>query len=218
VITNGALGVVTNPQLMQQIDVLNTAYAPTGWQFTIASTSLTDNASWYAASPGSAAEAQATGALRVGGVRDLNIYIAQLSGGLLGSSTFPWNYFDDPVLDGVWLGNGTLPGGAWAPWNLGKTAVKEVGHWMGLHGVWYHPPDPSQSDCTGFGDYVLDTPSQAQPNFECVPANSCTAEPGYTDLPDSIHNYMNYTDDACRTEFTPGQSTRMLEMMDLRPG
>lgn len=56
-----------------------------------------------------------------------------------------------------------------------------------------------------------DTPMQSRPNWGC-PAlgerDSCLDVQGY----DSVKNYMDYVDDECMTEFTPGQGRRMKEM------
>lgn len=56
------------------------------------------------------------------------------------------------------------------------------------------------------GDGVDDTPPQQKPSEGC-PAfqDSC---PGGG--PDSVHNYMDYSNPECRTEFTKGQMDRMI--------
>src|SRR5262249_16322501 len=56
--------------------------------------------------------------------------------------------------------------------------------------------------CEEPGDYVDDTPFEAIPAFGCPIGRNTCPQPG----DDPIHNYMDYGDDPCMTEFTPGQA------------
>jgi hypothetical protein len=190
-------------QITNQISVLNAAYALSGWSFNLASVDVTANSSWYTMAPGTTAESQAKAALHKGTAANLNIYMANIGGGLLGWATFPSDYTKKPLMDGVVILTASLPGGSATPYNLGDTATHEVGHWMGL----YHTFQGgcARSDTKG-GDLVVDTAAEKSAAFGCpVGRDSCT---GLTGL-DPITNFMDYTDDACMNAFSPGQSTRM---------
>jgi hypothetical protein len=193
VINNGpgiANGDIPNSQIAGQMAVLNAAYAGTGFSFRLAGTSRTTNADWYTMSPGSAEERQAKSALHQGTADDLNIYTANPGGGLLGWATFPSDYDRNPLMDGIVILAASLPGGSADPYNLGDTATHEVGHWLGLFHTF-------QGGC-----------NERRGDFGCPAGrDSCTGKK-FAGL-DPIHNFMDYTDDACMYEFSNGQEDRM---------
>jgi hypothetical protein len=62
----------------------------------------------------------------------LNFYTNEPGAGVIGFSSYPWDYANDPVRDGVVCDYRTLPGGSLALTNEGDTGAHEVGHWLGL--------------------------------------------------------------------------------------
>ena len=206
VINNGtgiANGDVPQSMIDSQMQVLNAAYASTGWQFTLASVDRTTNSSWYTAQPNTTAETQMKNALRQGTADDLNLYSNNMGGGLLGWATFPSSYNSNPKMDGVVLLFSSMPGGTAAPYNLGDTATHEVGHWMGLYHTFQN--GCAKNGSTG-GDQVSDTPAEKSAAFGCPTGrDTCTTISGK----DPITNFMDYTDDSCMNTFSAGQDARM---------
>ncbi|KAA9332798.1 M43 family zinc metalloprotease [Adhaeribacter soli] len=136
----------------------------------------------------------------------LNLWVGNLSGGLLGYAQFPGG---PAATDGVvctYSGFGNT-GTAAAPFNLGRTATHEVGHWLNLYHIW----GDDNGACTG-SDQVSDTPNQADSNGGCptFPKVTCSNTPNG----DMFMNYMDYTDDRCMYMFTTGQKARMDAVLD----
>jgi hypothetical protein len=207
VINNGtgiSHGDIPQSQIDDSIAVLNAAYAAGGWKFRLKSVDRTNNPTWYTMTPDSAAERQAKTALRKGSADDLNIYSANIGGGLLGWATFPSDYASDPKIDGVVILFSSVPGGSTTHYNEGDTATHEVGHWMGL---WH----TFQGGCAKPGDMVKDTPYEASPAFQCPAGRDTCSQRGL----DPITNFMDYTYDDCMDEFTPGQFDRMEQQYTL---
>jgi hypothetical protein len=126
----------------------------------------------------------------------LNLWCCNLSGGILGYAQFPGgsSSTDGVVIDNNAFGNtGTVS----APYNKGRTATHEVGHWLNLRHIW--------GDANCGNDLVGDTPTQKTANFGCpsFPHKTCSNNG------DMSMNYMDYTDDACMFMFSAGQKTRM---------
>jgi hypothetical protein len=210
-----AKGNLTNDQIDAQIDVLNDAFAPSGFSFDLQEVTRTTKESWFnlvsanGAEPryyrGSGKEVKMKKALHQGDSRTLNIYSASLAQSLLGWAYLPWDFTGesgDPLprfYDGVVVDFRSLPIGdlAYDVYGEGDTGTHEVGHWLGL----FHTFD---GGCEG-GDFVEDTAPEASPAFGCPEGRDTCEEPGL----DPITNFMDYTWDSCMNHFTPGQADRM---------
>lgn len=147
--------------------------------------------------------------------RYLNIWIANLSGGLLGWAQFPTGSGlpglsggNNANTDGVVLlytSVGRPPANPFSGvYNRGRTATHEVGHYLGLRHIW------GDGGCS-VDDFCNDTPLSDAANYGCPTTHvSCSTV-------DMVQNYMDYTDDACMNIFTANQTTRMLTVLQNSP-
>ena len=128
-----------------------------------------------------------------------NIWVVGDMSSILGYATFPessglWN--DGVVLAAPFVG----VTGASAPYNLGRTATHEVGHYLNLRHIW--------GDANCGSDLVADTPTQTtandgKPTYPLM--NTC----GGVSRSVMFMNYMDYVDDAAMFMFSAGQKDRM---------
>lgn len=198
VISNGSTGNVAQSAIDAQIAYMNQRYAGTGFSFVLASVDRTSNSKYFTMTPGSRNETNCKNALAIDPIHRFNVYSAAPGQGLLGWATFPWSYAESSKMHGVVLHYGSLPGGSLTNYNLGGTLAHEAGHYLGL----YHT---FQGGCTAPGDQVDDTPYEKTATSGC-PTNKDTCPAAGVD---PIHNYMDYSYDACYTQFTAQQITRM---------
>lgn len=137
----------------------------------------------------------------------LNLWVCNLDGTLLGYAQFPGGSAstDGVVIDYDDFGT---TGTASPPFNLGRTATHEVGHWLGLYHIWGDEPQCTQDDG------VADTPQQKDKNYGCPSFPQGSSQAGGScsgSSPGSMFmNYMDYVDDACMYMFTNGQKVNML--------
>jgi hypothetical protein len=131
----------------------------------------------------------------------LNIWVCNIGGGILGYAQFPGGpaATDGVVISPQYFGR---TGYVQAPFNKGRTATHEVGHWLNLRHIW------GDGNCS-VDDFVSDTPVAGAPNYGCptYPSKSCQNNGGWTS--DQFMNYMDYVDDACMNMFSAGQKARM---------
>jgi pregnancy-associated plasma protein-A len=151
--------------------------------------------------PDNGVKAKKTGGVNAWPVdRYLNMWVCNLSGGLLGYAQFPGG---PTKTDGVVILYSAFgsTGNVNPPFNKGRTATHEVGHFLGLRHIW-----GDRNDCTG-SDFVADTPPHRQANTgkPKFPQITCNNGPNG----DMFMNYMDYVDDAAMFMFTSGQVARM---------
>jgi len=130
----------------------------------------------------------------------MNMWVCTIGSGILGYAQFPGgsSSTDGIVIDTKFFGVTSNSGPAY-PYNLGRTATHEVGHWVNLRHIW--------GDVTCGSDQVGDTPLHNTANYG-VPIyphlSTCTGTPVEMTM-----NYMDYTDDRGMYMFSLGQKSRM---------
>lgn len=139
---------------------------------------------------------------------NLNFWVGVLSGGVLGYAQFPGG---SSATDGIVDAPGTLsPTVGSPPYNLGRTATHEIGHWLNLRHIW-----GDNSQCTNteiISDFVLDTPPSSAANFGCPSGvKRCSQNPYSQDM---WMNYMDYVYDECMVMFTQLQKARAWESIN----
>ncbi|MBS1735441.1 MAG: T9SS type A sorting domain-containing protein [Bacteroidetes bacterium] len=129
----------------------------------------------------------------------LNIWVCNLFGRTLGYAQMPGGNL---LTDGVVIKYNTFGniGAVSAPYNKGRTATHEIGHWLGLKHTW------GDTDCGDDGIY--DTPPQKAANTGCANfphISSCSIN----EYGDMFMNFMDLSDDQCMNLFTIGQKQEM---------
>ncbi len=128
----------------------------------------------------------------------LNIYVCPIGNGVLGYASFPGTpaEVDGVVIDPTAFGS---TGVARRPFNMGRTCVHEVAHWLNLYHIW--------GDSACGDDHCSDTPTQKEAHYGDVTStfSSCSG----VSTRDMSMNFMDYVNDASMYMFTTGQKTRM---------
>ncbi|HVM89465.1 MAG TPA: M43 family zinc metalloprotease [Puia sp.] len=135
----------------------------------------------------------------------LNIWIGNLSGGVLGYSSIVGGPKENDGVVILYTAFGTI-GTAAAPYNKGRTTTHEIGHWLNLIHTW--------GDANCGDDHVDDTPPQSSADRGCPQGIivSCNNAPNGN----MYQNFMDFTNDECMNLFTNGQKDRMLALF--QPG
>ncbi|MEI8052988.1 MAG: zinc metalloprotease [Bacteroidota bacterium] len=209
---------ISDAQIASQIAVLNADFAATNTDYNLTPSiftavrsgntnirfvlsqtirKVTTKSSW---TTNDAVKKTASGGLNpTSPTTSLNLWCCNLGGGILGYAQFPGG---SSTTDGVVIDNNAFgsTGTVSAPYNKGRTATHEVGHWLNLRHIW--------GDANCGNDQVGDTPLHNTANYGCPASNAkstCSGTPVMMTM-----NYMDYTDDACMYMFSAGQKTRML--------
>ena len=219
--TSGGMGDISPAMLQSQIDILNEDFlalmgTPGSMgndakiEFVLAKFDpqgnpttgidvVTNNA--YFNDPGPSASNPMKQALKWDTTRYLNVYTND-SAGFLGYATFPTQEAGGPEDGVVLLWTAVGRNSPEVPYDQGRTATHEIGHYLGLFHTF-------QDGCAAGGPYdsgdlIADTIRERDPQFDCVVAASAC---GGGNNP--IENYMDYTNDTCMTKFTAEQANRM---------
>lgn len=125
-------------------------------------------------------------------------------------ANYPSQALDGVVIDYIAFGGASkLPVGYSSFGCKGRTAVHEVGHYLGLRHIWGDDDGACQGQTDYEDDGISDTPIQADASpFNCNKTiNSCNQGTG--DLKDMVENYMDYSSESCQNSFTKGQVSFM---------
>ena len=153
-------------------------------------------------------------------VEQISLSSSPYSNVVLGYAPFPLAFLSGQTyyLDGVVMRLDAFGTGSSFPnYNLGRTLIHEVGHYLGLfhtfHNSCLEVVNSLACNAPYAGDECCDTPPVANPNQNnCLSGNSCAESP---DLPDQVENHMDYGYDACRTTFSEDQADRMHAVIQL---
>ena len=161
----------------------------------------------------------------------LNLWIADLSGGLLGYAQFPWEHL--PNTDGIVIAKATFgrkP--SYAEFALNKTMTHEIGHWFGLYHTFqetfaydggiidYQDGTTAEEIQEVKGDCVADTPPQSEPTYG-NPLSTPTTWPSSKPIDETktyrhmFMNFMDYSDDDALFMFTQDQKIKLRQMIQI---
>jgi len=156
--TRAEVGNIPSSWINDQVSVLNSAYAGSGFSFTLSAVQRHRNDKYYTNCYNQ--DGQMKNAYAVDPANYLNIYTCSPSGGILGWAYYPSSFPESDTRHGVVVLDESLPGGSAAPYDGGDTCTHEVGHYLGL-------PHTFENGCSSPGDSVDDTPYEASAAYGC---------------------------------------------------
>ncbi|RXK62069.1 hypothetical protein ESA94_03395 [Lacibacter luteus] len=143
----------------------------------------------------------------------LNIWVCQMEDGFLGyayQASLSLN--DIPLNERGFVNNYQAfgkGGTALAPYNLGRTATHEIGHFFDLDHIWGPNNCDGAQSCSD-DDGVADTPTQFDCTFGAPAADSIITDICTPTAPGVMWmNYMDYVDDRAMVLYTPQQHAKM---------
>ena len=127
----------------------------------------------------------------------LNIWVGKITTGVLGYSNTPTSNIPEHE-QGLVVGYSYFSYSDHSIYNMGKTAVHEIGHYLNLKHPW------GIGGCDNNNDFVSDTPISEAAYFgnPTHPMISC-------ETTDMFMNYMDYVNDSSMVMFSQGQVDRM---------
>lgn len=133
----------------------------------------------------------------------LNIWVCNMSGGILGYGEFPATVHTNTYGVVIQYDSFGRIGNVTYPFDQGRTLTHEIGHCFRLYHIW----GDDNGLCSGT-DNIADTPNQTEETYGCYNfphTDNCTS----TGNGIMFMNYMDYSDDDCLNMFTSNQATRM---------
>lgn len=234
IVRSDNVGFVPNERFLSQIDVLNEDFGmlegtpgdggaqsnDVRVRFVLAGIRRIQNDAWF--NFPSAYEEEYKAALHWDPSRYLNIYTIGIPEDdvTLGWAYYPQDTAGESNFDGiVALYDVIGRGSPHVPFTEGRTITHEVGHYLGLLHT-FAPNGEDEGTCENgwnAGDLIQDTPAEEAATYDC-PAMAQTCGMNVPSTMGNVHNYMNYTDDACMFYFTIQQANRAVcSLVNYRP-